>query len=59
MKKTRRILLSSLPCRYIKLCSTKGVHINPKNIQLIGSPSEELASDLDSHETFKLMVTYP
>lgn len=52
-KKVKRIPISSLPCRYIlilflvrflKIICTKGVHINVKNIKLIGARSEDIAS---------------
>jgi hypothetical protein len=58
-QRLQRIPLGSLPCRYIKLIATKGVHINPKKISLIGAKSEELQLISDENETFKLLVANP
>ena len=68
-KKVKRIPISSLPCRYrinankfvrfIKIVCTKGVHINVKNMKLIGARSEDIATSEDQFELFKLMVVNP
>jgi hypothetical protein len=57
--KNKKVPLCSLPCRFIKIIVTKGTHINISKLGLIGSLSEELATDTDNYEIFKLMVTNP
>lgn len=46
-KNVKRICLSSLPCKYIKIVCTKGVHLNIKDISLIGARSEDIADEED------------
>lgn len=54
----RRINLSTLPCRYIQLNITKGVHIHLPSIGIIGIRSNDLAKNLGL-DLFKVMVNGP
>lgn len=57
--KLRQIPLYSLPCRFIRIVIHKGVHIQNKQITLIGSGSEQLANMDQSNDEFKMLVTNP
>ncbi|KAL4455312.1 hypothetical protein ABPG74_012464 [Tetrahymena malaccensis] len=54
----KRINLSCLPCRYIQINVSKGVHVHIQSIRIVGIKSNELATELGL-DFFKVMVSGP